>query len=307
MTDEKSVFSLNDEWELHELVEALSAEFDHFTDTVCLKSYARGVTFGLTSADMEIRVFSRFDAKKGKILFRTAQAGEVGASLLKLTIPSLIRDQVRTHEDGFEQGPDTRPLDAIGINENDKITLGRLGIFTVDQLKKVTVNDSMRTIISTKTGINKNIISQSFGIPSIWQVTSKEGFLEIRGENMEPTPGKTVLINGNPVDIISSSSSLIRIKDPKDVTKGTITVIDQKWVSEPVVFDRLAPQKQVPLVNISGIGPNEVKKLEAANIRTTDQLLASNDPIGKLRESLGISDIAARDIFENICKQKTTR
>jgi hypothetical protein len=306
MTDEKSIFSLNDEWELHELVEALSAEFDRFTDTVCLKSYARGITFGLTSADMEIRVFSRFDAKKGKMLFRTAQAGEEGASLLKLTIPSLIRDQVRTHEDGFEQGPDTRPLEAIGINETDKISLERLGIFTVDQLKKMTVNDSMRTIVSTKTGISKNVLAQSFSIPSIWQVTSKDGILEIRGENLEQTPGKSVLLNGNPMEIISSAPNLIRIKDPQDTTKGTITIVEPDWISEPAVFDRTAPRKRVPLGNISGIGSAEVKKLESANVKTTEQLLASKDPIGKLRDILGISDSAARDIFENI-REKITR
>ncbi|HEX8170540.1 MAG TPA: hypothetical protein VF824_08370 [Thermoanaerobaculia bacterium] len=85
----------NDEWELSELIAHLSAELDETSDALALRSLRRDSTHHSVSVAFELNVYSRFDASARKVLFRSAQPGEEGASRLKLELAPLPSEQLQ--------------------------------------------------------------------------------------------------------------------------------------------------------------------------------------------------------------------
>jgi hypothetical protein len=286
----------NKEWELHELIESLSAELDRFLDTVSLKSNARGITFGLTTMNLELNVFSRYDRLTGKILFRTANPGEEGASVLKLDIPSLIKDQIQTHEDGFAKKPDTRPLKDLGIKSDLIAGLNRLGIFTVDNLKKMSVSDEMRQVIENKTDIKKDAIVKWVKIPSIWRVNIEGNEIIILGENLQSAPDKVVMIEGKIATVTEWETNKIRARVPEGFTSGNIAVMDRTGISETIQFSKDQKIEEVSIERVSGIGDKYSAILREAGIDTDVKLLSQ--PVEKIAEILKVSMTKASSLFE---------
>lgn len=286
----------NKEWELHELIESLSAELDRFLDTVSLKSNARGITFGLTTMNLELNVFSRYDHASGKILFRTANPGEEGASVLKLDIPSLIRDQIKTHEDDFDKKPDTRPIKDLGIKTEDIIRLNRLGIFTADNLKKMSMSDEMRQVIENKTGIKKSTVVKWVKIPSIWRVNVEGDEIAIIGENLEAATDKIVMVEGKVANVTQWTSNFIKAKIPEGVSVGNVAVMNRTGISEALPFNKEQKIEAVPIERVSGIGDRYASLLKNAGIDTDTKLLSQ--PVEKIAEILGVSKTKAFSVFE---------
>lgn len=292
MTDKQ----INKEWELHELIESLSSELDRFLDTVSLKSNARGITFGLTTLNIELNVFSRYDPASGKMLFRTADPGEEGASVLKLDIPSLIKDQIKTHEEPVDKRPDARPLKDLGVKPEDIIRLNRLGIFTADNLMKMAVNDEMRQIIENKTGVKKDILIKAARIPSIWRINVEGNELQILGENFEVSPDKSVMVEGKIVKVTEWAPNYIKALIPEGMTGGNVAVIDSTGISEIVPFKLEQRSADIPIERVSGIGDKYSRMLRESGIDTDTKLLSQ--PVEKMASILGITREKALSLFE---------
>jgi len=292
MTDSQ----INKEWELHELIESLSAELDRFLDTVSLKSNARGITFGLTTMNLELNIFSRYDPASGKILFRTANPGEEGASVLKLDIPSLIKDQIKTHEEPVDKRPDARPLKDLGIKTEDILKLNRLGIFTADNLMKMAVSDEMRQIIENKTGVKKDILIKAARIPRIWRINIEGNELHILGENFEVSPDKFVMVEGKMVNVTEWAPNYIKAQIPEGMTGGDVAVIDRTGISEIVPFKLGQRSADIPIERVSGIGDKYSRMLREAGIDTDTKLLSQ--PVEKTASILGITKTKALNLFE---------
>ena len=298
----------NQEWELHELIESLSAEFDRFQDTLHLKSYARGISFGLTTTHFELSVFARFDPKLKKWLFRTALPGESGASVVKLDIPYMLRDQVQTHDPGFDTKPDTRPITDLGFNTAEVERLNRLGIFNVNNLQKMAVSSEMRQSIANMTDIKPDRIAQVLDIPEVWYVLTEKDTITIIGDNLTATSGMTVLIAGQVAEIIKSEPNRLTVRLPLRVATGEVVISSRTGTSRFMHFDRNAQVETIPLKEQTGLNKQSNNKLKAAGIRTVDDLL--KQPVTKLAKILGVSKAAAVTIIESVAgeaRKKTQR
>ena len=62
MAEDKSKTLINTEWQLAEMVDAITAEIDRAEDTLALKSYARGMSFSITQLSLDLQVAVRRDS-----------------------------------------------------------------------------------------------------------------------------------------------------------------------------------------------------------------------------------------------------
>jgi len=291
----------NQEWELHELIESLSAEFDRFQDTLHLKSYARGVSFGLTTTHFELSVFARYDPKLKKWLFRTALPGESGTSVMKLDIPYMLRDQVQTHEPGFETKPDTRPIKDLGFSMVEVGRLNRLSIFNVNNLQKMAISSEMRQSIANMTDIKPDRIAGVLNIPEVWYVQVENDVITITGSNLTMAPDKSVLIADYVAEVLDSSPNRITARLPKGVVAGEVVVTSSAGTSRFMSFDRKVPTGTASLEGQPGLNKQYINMLKAAGIRTVAEFL--KQPVEKLAKTMKISDTKAMTIIETVAAQ----
>jgi hypothetical protein len=221
----------NDEWELEEFIEQFAAELDKVQDTISLKSFARGLTFGPNAITLQVNVFPRYDSELKKVFYRTAMPGELGATMLKLEIPSLLRDQIQIHGIQFQNVPDTRPLSVLsGVTSAQIISLNQLGIFMVGDLKAMVITPEMRTLVSTKAGVSVEMLSKWLRLPYIRSVkqTSK-GVLGINGDNFGSSEQKKrqVLLDDTSAEIIKWSDKKIQVKINGKVFRLLVVVNDE--------------------------------------------------------------------------------
>ncbi|MGP8337501.1 MAG: hypothetical protein ACT6FC_04630 [Methanosarcinaceae archaeon] len=292
----------NKEWELHELIETLSSELDRFEDTLGLKSIVRGITFGLTTAELELNVFVRYDPDKGKIYFRTANADETGYSKIKIDLPSLIRDQIQTHQDIPTEKPDMSPLESLkGIKESDILSLNRLGVFNVSHLKKLAAQSpEIRDEVHNKTAIDTKHISKWLKIPEINEIKEIGNELLISGDNIKGMGDENVFVGGYRTDILETSKGLLRVRLPEDVTEGDVTIVSNNGLSKCVEFTRTTTTSEKPVEAISGVGVIFTKKLNENGIMTVGQLLHLS--VDELSDILDLSTLRASNILE--CARK---
>ncbi|MCJ7515068.1 MAG: IPT/TIG domain-containing protein [Dehalococcoidia bacterium] len=291
----------NQEWELHELIESLSAEFDRFQDTLHLKSYARGISFGLTTTHFELSVFARYDPGLKKWLFRTALPGESGASTITLDVPPLLRDQIQTHDPGFDTKPDTRPIKELSFNNAEIERLNRLGIFTADNIKKMASSSEMRQAMANMTDIEPNRIAHMLAIPEAWYVLTEKDTITIIGDNLTATSGMNVLLAGQAAEIIKSEPNQLTVRLPEGITAGEVVISCPTGTSRFMRFDRNAQVEAIPLAGQTGLSKQNVNKLKAAGIRTVVDLL--KQPVAKLAGTLGVSETDAITIVESMAAE----
>ena len=295
----------NQEWELHELIESLSAEFDRFQDTLQLKSYARGISFGLTTTHFELSVFSRYDPELKKWLFRTAMPGEAGASVVKLDIPPLLKSQVQTDGPAFDTMPDTRPVKELGFSKAEVERLGRLGIFNIDNLKKMSTNSEMRQMITNKTEIKPDRIAQLLNIPEIWYIMTENDTVTIIGDSLTAEPDKTVLIEGRVAEVTESSQNRLTARLPEGVVTGEIIISSHAGTSRYMAFDRNTQIETVPIKGYPAISKQHNIKLKEAGIVTVASLLTL--PAARLAEILKVSKADAVRMIESVAAEARTK
>lgn len=292
----------NREWELHELIETLSSELDRFEDTLGLKSVVRGITFGLTTAELELNVFVRYDQKKGKIYFRTANVNENGYSKIKIDLSSIIRDQIQTHQDIPTEKPDMSPLGSLkGIKESDILNLNKLGVFNIHHLKKLAAQSpEIRDEISNKTAINTRNISKWLEISEINEIKEIGNELLITGNDIKGMGDENVFIGGHRTDILETSEGLLRVRLPEGFTKGDVIIDSNRGLSKCMEFTRTTTTSEKPVDAISGVGAIFTKKLNENGIMTAGQLL--NLSVDELSDILDSSTLRASNILE--CARK---
>ena len=295
----------NDEWELHELMESFSSELDRFEDTLSFKAYGRGITFGLTSLNLELHVFVRFDSKTEKWFFKSAKPGEAGASTLKLDLPSLLRDEIHTHGKRYELYNATPVSSLPDIKKVQIFRLARLGIFTVGDLKTLSISPELRNVVIHRAQIDEETLAGWLKIPYIREIKPVDNELLIVGRDFLDLGYRgSVIIEGKAAEVLEWSVDLIRVKIPKGVKAGSLVVRGDQVVSNRVLFRTGADLPGRPVQMVRGIGRVFAQRLTEAGIDTVEKLLEI-DPdslSGILKASrtrvLNILEAARKGVFD---------
>lgn len=289
----------NDEWELQELIERFSAEIDKVQDTLSLKSLARGMTFGPGALTLQLNAFLRYDARRDKILFRSARPGEMSASTLKVELPPILRDQIQTHGIQFKDAPGACPLAHLaGITRAEMAQFNRLGVFTLDDLKAMTITPDMRTMVAAKTGISFERLSGWMGWPFVSLVRPSGSDMFVLGDRFgKQRPKSQVLLDNVFAPVLDWNDNLVRVKVPEGKRSGIVVLINEQGGSNCHLWSPTAVTRGIPARDIPGISAAFVKPLAKARINTVEKLLTLE--AGRLAQILQASRRKAESLLQS--------
>ena len=228
----------NDEWELAEMIEHLSAQLDEVTDTLALRAKRRDTTHRPASVSLELYVSSRYDAANRRVLFRSGQPGEEGLSKLHLELAPAVSEQFGTQTPEVERPRDHRLIDLamlllVGIHDIGVLSkLARLGIRSVADLADMCRTETERQVIASKTGLPVKAIAALLR-PFIERVTTHEGDWWIFGHHFGDTHGAVLGDDGKPLPLVSWSDTAIRINAPPRRLKMISVVTSENAKSDP--------------------------------------------------------------------------
>lgn len=275
----------NDEWDLQELIERFSAELDKVQDTLSLKSLARGMTFGPGVITLQLNAFLRFDARRDKILFRSAQPGEVNASTLKLELPPILRDQIQTHGIQFKEAVGACQLNFLpDVTPAETAQLNRLGIFTLSDLNAMTMTPDMRTLVAAKAGLSFEKLSAWMEWPFIRQVRVSSTEMFVIGERFGKRETKSqVFLNNASLPVLEWSNELVRVKVPEGKRSGIVVLVTEQGGSNCYLWTSAAITRNLPASEIPGSNAASTKRLAKARINTVEELLTLDaDEVAKI-------------------------
>src|SRR5688572_32744552 len=85
--------SVGTSWNLEAFVDSLIVELDSVQNRLAVKGLTRPLTYMVKDVDVDLQVFPDYDGRRVK--FRTARAGEPGASKISLQLGSISDRQIR--------------------------------------------------------------------------------------------------------------------------------------------------------------------------------------------------------------------
>jgi hypothetical protein len=122
-------------WNLESFVDSLIVELDSVQNRLAVKGLSRPLTYMVKDVDVDLQVFPDYDGRR--VRFRTARAGEPGASKISLQLGSISDRQIRE----ATRGPvtmDDLSLDSIeDLDEDVKADLKAIGVSSVSDLERV--------------------------------------------------------------------------------------------------------------------------------------------------------------------------
>ncbi len=211
----------NDEWELSEMVEHLSAELDEVSDTLAFRSQRRDATHSATTISLELNVTSRYDTKSKKVVFRSGQPGEQGLSRLKLELAPVIREQLQTQPAEVLRPRDRRPIEGVAPDILHK--LYRLGIRTIGDLAELAASDAQRQALAVKSGLSAETIRILLR-PHIERVVPEEDQWVICGHHFGAAPGSVVMRDRTPMPLLSWGNERIRVRKVRSASNAVVVI-----------------------------------------------------------------------------------
>jgi peptide/nickel transport system substrate-binding protein len=188
----------NVEWQLADLVDAISAEVDRAEDTLALKSYARKVSFAIKKIAMDLEVTMR-RAPDGRLFFRSVTEPVNTSSLLKLDFAQVLESQLAGLRRPLEDTTTSAPLSTLpGITAEDIKALNAIAIYSVDDLLRYTRTASMLAEVSRKTLIAETRLRAWRGEPYVSELKPARG-----------APGSTVVIEGGNFGLVQPADTLV--------------------------------------------------------------------------------------------------
>jgi hypothetical protein len=228
----------NDEWELAEMIEHLSAQLDEVTDTLALRAKRRDTTHRPASVSLELYVSSRYDAENRRVLFRSSQPGEEGLSKLHLELAPAVSEQFEAQMPDVERPRDHRLIDLamllfLGVHDITVLSkLVRLGIRSIADLADMARTEIERQVIAAKTGLPVKAIAALLR-PFVERVTTQESDWWISGHHFGNTPGAVLADDGKPLPLVSWSDTAICVHAPPRGVKLISVVTSENAKSDP--------------------------------------------------------------------------
>jgi peptide/nickel transport system substrate-binding protein len=226
----------NDEWQLSELIQIITAELDQAQDTLILKSQNRRLSMMVNQLNLDLQVDVRRDPA-GHLLFRTAPPGQTGATVLKLGFTPALDTQVQETRKSIDLETDEyRTLETLPEIQSLEIQkLKTVGIHSVNDLEVVTQTPAMLTEIASKSGLEENRLRLWRQLPFITQIKPESGapgsIVVIDGGNLGSVEPVEVYFQDQAAKISDRTSTRLTVEMPRNVTGSGL------------VFAKLANQK----------------------------------------------------------------
>ena len=251
----------NTEWQLAEMVDAITAEIDRAEDTLALKSYARGMSFSITQLSLDLQVAVRRDSN-GHVKFRTADPNSTSATTLKLDFAQILKNQLGDDRRKLEQDIDRRPLDALGLTSEEIRPLNAISIYSIDDLRRYTQTAAMIGEVSRKTSIDDARLRQVLRLPYLEALKPDRGLpgstIWLEGGNFGAVPPSqaSVYFQGVAVSIVAWSNARIDVKIPANATgSGVIFLVINDQISNTINWEVLTVDLIVKDITITPSNP----------------------------------------------------
>ncbi len=212
----------NVEWQLADLVDALSAEVDRAEDTLALKSYARKVSFAIKKMALDVEVTMR-RAPDGRLFFRTVDVGDTSDTLLKLDFAQVLENQLTGMRRPMDDTTSSAPVSVLpGITAEEVRALNSIAIFTVDDFNRYTQTTAMVAEVSRKTGIAETRLRNWRGMPFVTTLKPARGapgssvVLEGGHFGLTRPEGAVVLFHGREAKVLSWSNGRVTVEAPTE-------------------------------------------------------------------------------------------
>lgn len=185
----------NEEWELSELIQLVTAELDQAQDTLILKSQNRRLSMMVNQLNLDLQVDVRRDPS-GRLLFRTSAPGQAGATVLKLGFTPALDTQVQETRKSVDLETDElEPLSTLpDIQDSEIQRLKTVGIHSVNDLFGAAQTPAMLTEISLKSGVDEARLRLWRQWPFISDIQPGSG-----------APGSMVVIDGGNLGSINDT------------------------------------------------------------------------------------------------------
>jgi hypothetical protein len=126
--------STNQPWRLESFVDALVVELDKTRETLGVKAVNKPLSYTVKDMAMDLQIFPTYDGRQ--VQFVTAQPGEQGSSTITLALSPITDRQVRESSKP-PTGPTDVTLDEVDLDEDVKHELRRVGVRSVDDLRRI--------------------------------------------------------------------------------------------------------------------------------------------------------------------------
>jgi peptide/nickel transport system substrate-binding protein len=210
----------NVEWQLADLVDAISAEVDRAEDTLALKSYARKVSFAIKKIALDVEVTMR-RTPDGRLLFRSVDAAEESGTVLKLDFAQVLESQLAGWRRPLDDSTTSAPVSMLpGITAEEARALNGIAIFTVDDFFRYTLTAAMVAEVSRKTGIAESRVRLWRELPFLSAIKPEQGLpgssVVLEGGNFGPArpEGTEVLFHGHPAKVLEWSNGRVTVQSP---------------------------------------------------------------------------------------------
>jgi hypothetical protein len=123
----------NTAWQLEDFVDSLVIDLDKTRETLAVKAINKPLTYTVKEMSLDLNIFPTYDGDT--VRFTTAQPGQQGASKVSIQLGSITDQQVRATTKVPEAS--TVSIDDINIDKSTKKELRKIGVQSVDDLKRV--------------------------------------------------------------------------------------------------------------------------------------------------------------------------
>ncbi|MDC0710752.1 ABC transporter substrate-binding protein [Stigmatella sp. ncwal1] len=221
----------NAEWQLADLVDAMSAEVDRAEDTLALKSYSRKISLAIKSVALDVEVTMR-RTEDGLVYFRSVPPGTETRTLLKLDFAQVLESQLAGLRRPLDDTTTSAPLSTLpGITPAEIRALNSIAVYSVDDLLRYTRTTSMLAEVSRITGLAETRLRAWRGDPYVLEVKPALGLpggsVVIEGGNfgLVKPANALVMFHGKEATILQWSSTRLTVAVPADISGAGLVFV----------------------------------------------------------------------------------
>lgn len=221
---------------VEEFLQAIGEQLDRAQDSLVVKARTgRPLTWALRDLKIDLQVFVEID-ERGRVLWRTAGPNEVGASTVHLEFTTITRPMIEENTWSALDDSDPRSVEDIGVaadlSDEEQRRLGRLGVRTIGQLRRLSGETRDHKAVEMMIGIPVNKLEAALRASSRPVVTGQElvnrrdeTLLRIHGANLHDGLQTEVRLAGEPVEIVEAAPHQILVRPLEHHRTGQVEVL----------------------------------------------------------------------------------
>jgi hypothetical protein len=225
----------NTAWQLEDFVDSLVVDLDKTRDTLAVKAINKPLTYTVKELALDLNIFPTYDGDT--VRFTTAQPGQQGASKVSIQLGSITDQQVRATTKVPEASGVS--IDDINIDKGTKKELRKLGVQSVDDLRRVEKkNVDLKRVADTDIDYRSlanqiQKVQRNTAPPMVRSVSLSHDdaapALLVRGQHLAVNPRfpPVAVINDQLAEVLSYDDAQVRIALPPshDFTTPTELVL----------------------------------------------------------------------------------